>query len=38
MSMKSQMIGLKAFSFTCFFLAALILLVSNAIYMRWISK
>ncbi len=37
-AMKTQMINLKAASFTCFFAAALMLLISTAVYIRWISK
>ena len=36
--LKTQLLQLKAFSFTCFFLAALLLSISTGIYIKWISK
>jgi hypothetical protein len=38
LALKSQLVGLKAASFTCFFLASLLLLISTSVYIRWISK
>jgi hypothetical protein len=37
-ALKSQVVNLKAFSFTCFFAASFFLVVSTGIYLRWISK
>ena len=35
---RQQLVALKAFSFTCFLLSALMLLASTAVYIRWISR
>jgi Na+-translocating ferredoxin:NAD+ oxidoreductase RnfE subunit len=35
---KDIILQLKAFSFTCFFVASLLLLISTGTYIKWISK
>jgi hypothetical protein len=37
-AIKEQVMNLKIISFSCFFLASLLLSISTAIYMKWISK
>lgn len=36
--LRQQVLMLKAFSFTCFFAAAVLLAASTGVYIRWISK